>query len=205
MAVEGPSPRDRPAPAPFTPDQSAASTPRSVGSRPLSRTSSATKGGAAAMGSTARVQVAVRVRPFNERELRSGMQCVVSMRGNQTSLRAPASGGASLSSTFGSSSSNLVDDASGGASAGVSVKTFTFDHCFWSFDSLAAAIPATPDGNDEALGAAAETMSQAPCSTQEDVYVSLARPVLQNALDDFNGSIFAYGRKLRERPQRMGG
>jgi kinesin family protein 13 len=58
------------------------------------------------MGS--KVKVAVRVRPFNKREIELGTKCVVDMSHNQTILE--------------------------GMSSRKATKTFAFDHCFWSMD-----------------------------------------------------------------------
>ncbi len=53
------------------------------------------------------VKVAVRVRPFNEREMKGGSRCCVRMIGNQTVVKDPATG---------------------------KDKPFTFDYSLWSHD-----------------------------------------------------------------------
>uniref|UniRef100_F6V993 Uncharacterized protein n=1 Tax=Ciona intestinalis TaxID=7719 RepID=F6V993_CIOIN len=58
--------------------------------------------------SSSKVKVAVRLRPFNKRELGLNTECVVDMQGDQTILSTTAKG--------------------------QQPKTFTFDHCFWSMD-----------------------------------------------------------------------
>ncbi|XP_068626995.1 kinesin-like protein KIF13A [Battus philenor] len=61
-----------------------------------------------------KIKVAVRVRPFNRRELELGTQCVVEMEGQQTVLQYPQS----------------AHDKER-----KQPKTFAFDHCFYSLDS----------------------------------------------------------------------
>ncbi|XP_076685082.1 kinesin-like protein KIF13A isoform X5 [Andrena cerasifolii] len=62
---------------------------------------------------TDKIKVAVRVRPFNRRELELGTQCVVEMSGQQTILQHP--------STMDKIERNKP-------------KSFAFDHCFYSLD-----------------------------------------------------------------------
>ncbi|XP_044582123.1 kinesin-like protein KIF13A isoform X7 [Cotesia glomerata] len=62
---------------------------------------------------TDKIKVAVRVRPFNRRELELGTQCVVEMTGQQTILQHPTS----------------MDKIERNKP-----KTFAFDHCFFSLD-----------------------------------------------------------------------
>ncbi|KAJ8308377.1 hypothetical protein KUTeg_013251 [Tegillarca granosa] len=54
------------------------------------------------------VKVAVRVRPFNQREKTAGSKCVISMKGTTTTITNPESG---------------------------DTKSFSFDHSYWSHDS----------------------------------------------------------------------
>ncbi|CAK9801954.1 Kinesin-like protein KIF13A [Anthophora quadrimaculata] len=65
---------------------------------------------------TDKIKVAVRVRPFNRRELELGTQCVVEMSGQQTILQHPT--------TMDKIERNKP-------------KTFAFDHCFYSLDPSA--------------------------------------------------------------------
>ena len=58
---------------------------------------------------SSKVKVAVRVRPFNKRELDVNSECVIDMTPQQTVLKAPRK-------------------------EKKSPKSFTFDHCFWSMD-----------------------------------------------------------------------
>ncbi|XP_020290854.1 kinesin-like protein KIF13A isoform X1 [Pseudomyrmex gracilis] len=60
-----------------------------------------------------KIKVAVRVRPFNRRELELGTQCVVEMTGQQTILQHPTT-------------MDKIDRNK--------PKTFAFDHCFYSLD-----------------------------------------------------------------------
>ncbi|XP_033735609.1 kinesin-like protein KIF28P isoform X3 [Pecten maximus] len=55
------------------------------------------------------VKVAVRVRPFNQREKNAGSACIISMKGNSTTITDPNSG---------------------------QEKTFSFDHSYWSHDGF---------------------------------------------------------------------
>ncbi|KAJ8021167.1 Kinesin-like protein KIF13A [Holothuria leucospilota] len=66
----------------------------------------------AAKGSS-KVQVAVRVRPFNKREIDLGTKCCVDMEANQTILKPTGSKSTERKTT----------------------KTFAFDHCFYSMDA----------------------------------------------------------------------
>uniref|UniRef100_S4RVC2 Kinesin-like protein n=1 Tax=Petromyzon marinus TaxID=7757 RepID=S4RVC2_PETMA len=62
---------------------------------------------------TENIKVAVRVRPFNEREKTRGASIIISMEGNTTRIIKPRSGDAD-------------------------VKTFTFDYSYWSHDGFVA-------------------------------------------------------------------
>ncbi|XP_048265220.1 kinesin-like protein KIF13A isoform X3 [Bombus terrestris] len=62
---------------------------------------------------TDKIKVAVRVRPFNRRELELGTQCVVEMSGQQTILQHPTT-------------MDKIERSK--------PKTFAFDHCFYSLD-----------------------------------------------------------------------
>ena len=69
------------------------------------------------------IKVAVRVRPFNERELKSNPRCCIEMNGPQTVIRGD----------------------------GVPERTFTFDYSFWSHDSFdeedGVMVPSGPGSN----------------------------------------------------------
>lgn len=60
------------------------------------------------------VKVAVRVRPFNDRETKRKAQLVIDMRGQTTTIRPPTTGNA----------------------AGGEPKSFTFDYSYWSHDGF---------------------------------------------------------------------
>lgn len=70
-----------------------------------------------------KVKVAVRVRPFNRREVELGTQCVVEVNGQQIFLQNPSS-----------IPSNTSSSASKSDSSNRNVKQFAFDNCFWSFN-----------------------------------------------------------------------
>ncbi|XP_018897649.2 kinesin-like protein KIF13A isoform X1 [Bemisia tabaci] len=97
-----------------------------------------------------KINVAVRVRPFNRRELELGTECVVEMDGQQTLLHHPPS-----------NDEKAVKKA---------VKTFAFDHCFFSLD----------DGSPQ-------------FASQEMVFNRVGRDILDNAFQGYNACIFAYG------------
>ena len=90
---------------------------------------------------TDKIKVAVRVRPFNDRE--RGEDNIISMVGNQCSIKDPATG---------------------------QEKTFNFDRCIWSHDNVDRA-----------------------CETNEQVFESLGKGLLDNVYAGFNSTIFAYG------------
>ncbi|XP_063219921.1 kinesin-like protein KIF13A isoform X3 [Bacillus rossius redtenbacheri] len=90
-----------------------------------------------------KIKVAVRVRPFNRRELELGTQCVVQMDAHQTIL-------------------HHVERKQ--------IKTFAFDHCFYSLDP-----------------------SRENFASQEMVFDCLGRDILDNAFHGYNACIFAYG------------
>ncbi|XP_034249047.1 kinesin-like protein KIF13A isoform X2 [Thrips palmi] len=98
---------------------------------------------------TDKIKVAVRVRPFNRRELELGTECVVEMDSQQTILHHP----------------NTLDKIER-----KQPKTFAFDSCF---DSLDPALPGF--------------------ASQEEVFDSLGRDILENAFEGYNACIFAYG------------
>ncbi|XP_059615562.1 kinesin-like protein KIF13A isoform X9 [Phlebotomus argentipes] len=98
---------------------------------------------------TDKIKVAVRVRPFNRRELELGTQCVVEMEGQQTILHNVTS-------------MDKMDRKQ--------PKTFAFDHCFFSTDYDASHF-----------------------ASQETVFDSVGRDILDNAFQGYNACIFAYG------------
>ncbi|XP_067631126.1 kinesin-like protein KIF13A isoform X2 [Eurosta solidaginis] len=99
--------------------------------------------------STDKIKVAVRVRPFNRREIELGTKCIVEMEKQQTILQNPPS----------------LDKLERKPP-----KTFAFDHCFYSLN--------TEDPN---------------FASQESVFDSLGRDILDNAFQGYNACIFAYG------------
>lgn len=168
------------------------------------------------MSDDSKVKVAIRVRPFNRREIELETQCVVEVNGQQVILYNPSSssstGTTTTASTTTSSStptqattssnnnhhhqhnssvsssaaSNLttptgkqsvqgVADSNSNGNSNVhaknrSLKCFTFDHCFWSFNE-----------------------KDTHFASQEKVYNELGLPVLESAFQGYNACIFAYG------------
>ncbi|XP_015789402.1 kinesin-like protein KIF16B [Tetranychus urticae] len=69
----------------------------------------------------ASVKVAVRVRPFNNREIEMGSSCIIRMEGKKTAIINP------------NPRPDLLDNTASPVFDG-SRKEFTFDHSYWSFD-----------------------------------------------------------------------
>ena len=101
------------------------------------------------------VKVAIRCRPFNQREKNLGAVLCVNMTPVSTRL--------------------YSDDGLN--------RTFNFDHCFWSHDRFLEAENGylVPDSNGS------------PYSDQKQVYNTLGKDLLENALKGYNVCIFAYG------------
>ena len=90
---------------------------------------------------TDKIKIAVRVRPFNDRE--KGDTNIISMDGNNCSITNPQN-----------------DE----------VKKFTFDRCIWSHDNTTRRL-----------------------ETNENVFNTLGKELLENTYAGFNSTIFAYG------------
>ncbi|XP_071441737.1 kinesin-like protein KIF13A [Hetaerina americana] len=144
---------------------------------------------------TDKIKVAVRVRPFNRRELEIGTQCVIQMEAQQTILVHPTS----------------VDKMERKPP-----KTFAFDHCFnsiWGqqFDYEDEEEEEEEGGEDEEMedeeGEGGEEGTTPRCrrrrkgkgrgggthASQEVVFNCLGRDILDNAFQGYNACIFAYG------------
>ncbi|XP_076312392.1 kinesin-like protein 98A isoform X1 [Tachypleus tridentatus] len=102
----------------------------------------------------ASVKVAVRVRPFNQREIEMNSELIIQMEGQTTRIINPK-----ISAT--------CSEGDGGRER---IKTFTFDHSYWSFD----------DQDERYVG-------------QEKVFEDLGKEVIENAFEGYNTCIFAYG------------
>ncbi|CAM9232091.1 unnamed protein product [Ascophyllum nodosum] len=129
------------------------------------------EGGGAQDGSrtdSGRIRVAVRVRPFLEKEKQSGARCVINMSGTQTKILDP---------------SFFEKDTALSSSEYRSMweRTFNFDHSFWSHSS-----GEERGGNDVAGGGSSY-------SSQADVHRALGEFLVDNACQGFNCSLFAYG------------
>ncbi|XP_046384192.1 kinesin-like protein KIF13A isoform X3 [Ischnura elegans] len=141
---------------------------------------------------TDKIKVAVRVRPFNRRELEIGTQCVIQMEGQQTILIHPTS----------------VDKMERKPP-----KTFAFDHCFNSVwgQQLDCDEDDEEEGEDEEMDEGDEDQGgETPrgrrrrkgkgrggggttYASQEVVFNCLGRDILDNAFQGYNACIFAYG------------
>ena len=125
--------------------------------------------------STESVKVAVRVRPFNGREKDRNATCIIRMRGNQTVILHP----------------DTHEE-----------KEFAFDYSFWSHDGFDVLEEGEPDLDYPGGGFNAPTnrrggpsASEFDCeyASQKQVYESLGKGVLNNALAGYNCCLFAYG------------
>ncbi|KAI9591855.1 hypothetical protein BDF19DRAFT_453694 [Syncephalis fuscata] len=96
------------------------------------------------------IKVVVRVRPLNGREVARGATCLIRMEGNQTIITRPP---------------NPNDPT-----AKPDVKSFAYDHSYWSFD------PKAPNYASQAI-----------------VYSDLGKELLDHAFEGYNTCIFAYG------------
>ncbi|XP_052250414.1 kinesin-like protein KIF13B isoform X2 [Dreissena polymorpha] len=114
---------------------------------------------------TDKVQVAVRVRPVNRREIELNTKCVTDMDKTQTILYHPQDTPLDVHGRLGDGGGS-----EGGRGRRKAPKTFAFDHCFWSMDK---------ENNKFA--------------SQQMVFHCLGEPVLQGAFEGYNGCIFAYG------------
>lgn len=110
------------------------------------------------------VKVAVRLRPFNEREIKMGAKCCVEMNKQQTIIR-------NLSEMSESNKNKPTEHI------------FSFDNSFWSFDGFE---------NDE-NGYSKPVGSNSPYVDQQHVYNLLGKEVLDNAWQGYHCCLFAYG------------
>ena len=114
----------------------------------------------APVGDSIQVEVAVRVRPFNEREKSLGERCVVKMDGRRTLLFDPMR-------------IDVDDDDP-------SVKTFSFDKSYWSFDGFQEV-----DGINEP--------TDDRYASQQALFDDFGKTVLESAWEGKNSCLFAYG------------
>lgn len=123
--------------------------------------------GPAVPSSDSKVKVAIRIRPFNRREVDLGTLCVVEVKGQQIVLKNPTSH-IPISNT--PTKSTPATNGAAGTVEKRNIKQFTFDNCFWSFDE-----------------------KDSHFATQETVYKELGLPVLESSFQGYNACIFAYG------------
>ncbi|XP_018021653.1 kinesin-like protein KIF28P isoform X2 [Hyalella azteca] len=109
---------------------------------------------------TENLKVAVRVRPFNTRELQRKAKCIVQMEGKKTGLTNP-------------------DDPN-------DVKTFTYDHSYWSFDGCR-------ERKDGYMEKDPSHPNASKYADQMSVYADLGKGILDSAWQGYNATLFAYG------------
>lgn len=116
----------------------------------------------------ASVKVAVRVRPFNKRELNMSSRLVVDVRGNQVVLDPPPpSSSATPEQAKVGVSGNKTGDSSGDRNR---AHKFTFDFSYWS-----------------------HCRSDSHFAGQDKVFSDLGTDVVGNAFNGYNVCVFAYG------------
>ncbi|KAK8758441.1 hypothetical protein V5799_003929 [Amblyomma americanum] len=113
----------------------------------------------------ASVKVAVRARPFNQREIDMKSSEIIQMEGNKTSIE-------NLKFQSLISCPNIVVSPQAGAEelGRERIKEFTFDYSYWSVNSR-----------------------DPHFVTQEQVFNDLGQEVVDNAFEGYNACIFAYG------------
>jgi hypothetical protein len=117
----------------------------------------------------ASVRVAVRVRPFNEREQAAKSRCIIKMESNKTLIEQQMP-----PPTVTASATTTITGGGGGGGSATSAtgapKEFIYDASYWSFDK-----------ND------------AHFKSQLDIYNDLGETTIVNAFDGYNACICAYG------------
>lgn len=113
----------------------------------------------------ASVKVAVRARPFNQREIDMKSSEIIHMDGNKTSIE-----NMKFQSLI--SCPNIIVSPQGGSEelGRERIKEFTFDYSYWSVNSR-----------------------DPHFATQEQVFNDLGQEVVDNAFEGYNACIFAYG------------
>jgi len=120
----------------------------------------------------ASVKVAVRVRPFNERELSMNSKCIIQMDAQKTLIFSNSPTTSSISSANLMSSPGLANLSPSSASliSKEKPKEFIYDASYWSFDS-----------NDSNF------------ASQSFVYDDLGKTTVNNAFEGYNACVCAYG------------
>ena len=116
------------------------------------------------------VKVAVRVRPFNQREEERGSVCCIEMVSYIITVKYPTS------ISIQNGPTTIIHDHNEGSS-----KNFTFDYSFWSHDHFKI----TPDGRN--------VPTSDKYADQNIVYSYLGKQVLDNAWEGYHCCLFAYG------------
>lgn len=111
------------------------------------------------------VKVAVRVRPFNQREITMGAELVVRMQGDTTYLIDQVSYSLTLQKTG-------------------QEKPYTFDYSYWSHDGFKT---------DPSTGMSVKDSPGSNYASQQQVFDDLGADVLDNAFKGYHTCLFAYG------------
>ena len=129
----------------------------------------------ASVGARSGVKVAVRVRPFNNRERDRDAQCIVRMHGNKTTI--------------------INTDSQ-------EEKTFSFDHAFWSHDGFETLEKPEPDlkypgdgynAPANRHGGPTTSLHGGEYASQLKVFEDIGHDLLDGTLDGLNSCLFAYG------------
>lgn len=119
------------------------------------------------------IQVAVRVRPFNSREVKYSSGLIIDMKG--------------LKNT------EVFESKGGKVNTTVPPRKFNFDYCFWTHNKEDCVMPeidpSTRDITDNNVLKAEGKIY----ADQQFVYSQLGLPILDNCLKGFNACLFAYG------------
>ena len=118
------------------------------------------------------VKVAVRVRPYNDREKKQNATSIINMDGKSlTTIKNPV--------TY--SIKNLIISL---IQENGEIKEFAFDYSYWSHDGFV---------EETHPGAYLKALPGSRYADQDKVFKDLGTEVLDNAFEGFNACLFAYG------------
>lgn len=119
------------------------------------------------------IQVAVRVRPFNSREVKYSSGLIIDMKG--------------LKNT------EVYESRGGKVNTNVPPRKFNFDYCFWTHSKEDAIIPTIDPSTRDITDNSILSHDGKIYADQKFVYSQLGLPILDNCLKGFNACLFAYG------------